>query len=65
LALLYSSDELAAVLEPEWRSGKGASREVLAAHLAQPGAETALDAVLRLDNMSMASGGRSCLPDQT
>jgi asparagine synthase (glutamine-hydrolysing) len=72
----HSNDELAAVLEPEWRSRKDASREVLAAHLAQPGADTALDAVLRLDthllmpddpvkrldNMSMAWGIEARVP---
>ena len=45
----HSHEELTGVLEPEWWSGKDVSREVLASHLAQPGADTALDAVLRLD----------------
>jgi asparagine synthase (glutamine-hydrolysing) len=72
----HSNSELAGVLEPEWCSGKDASREVLASHLAQPGADTALDAVLRLDthllmvddpvkrldNMSMAWGIEARVP---
>ncbi|MFP3803336.1 asparagine synthase-related protein, partial [Paraburkholderia sp. SIMBA_027] len=61
---------------PEWWAGKDVSREALAAHLAGPGADTALDAVLRLDthllmiddpvkrldNMSMAWGIEARVP---
>ena len=41
--------EMAAVLEPEWFCGADVSRWRLQSELAKPGAETALDAVLRLD----------------
>ncbi|WP_458116005.1 N-acetylglutaminylglutamine amidotransferase [Arthrobacter sp. D2-10] len=72
----YSNEELAAVLEPEWWSGRDVSRRILAASLAQPGADSALDAVLRLDthllmvddpvkrldNMSMACGIEARVP---
>jgi asparagine synthase (glutamine-hydrolysing) len=42
-------DELADVLTPEYRCAEDVSRTWLAEHIGQPGAETALDAVLRLD----------------
>jgi asparagine synthase (glutamine-hydrolysing) len=71
-----SHEELAGILEPEWRVETDVSREVLAAHLAAPGADTALDAALRLDthllmvddpvkrldNMSMAWGIEARVP---
>ncbi|MFG2164476.1 N-acetylglutaminylglutamine amidotransferase [Micromonospora chersina] len=46
-------DELARVVGPAHACPRDASREVLAAHLTAPGAETALDAVLRLDTHLM------------
>ncbi|HSU72203.1 MAG TPA: N-acetylglutaminylglutamine amidotransferase [Micrococcaceae bacterium] len=69
-------EELSHLLEPEWVSATDVSRAVLSAHLACPGAETALDAVLRLDthllmvddpvkrldNMSMAWGLEARVP---
>ncbi|SEP81485.1 N-acetylglutaminylglutamine amidotransferase [Arthrobacter sp. OV608] len=72
----HSHEELLKILEPEWYCGTDVSREVLAAHLRAPGAETALDAVLRLDthllmvddpvkrldNMSMAWGIEARVP---
>jgi asparagine synthase (glutamine-hydrolysing) len=42
-------DELAEVLTPEYRCAEDVSRAWLAQHIGRPGAETALDAVLRLD----------------
>jgi asparagine synthase (glutamine-hydrolysing) len=42
-------EEIADVVEPEWLVPTDVSRALLAAHLGAPGAETALDAVLRLD----------------
>lgn len=64
------------VLEPEWLCLRDVSRERLAAELAVPGAETALDAILRLDthvlmpddpvkrvdSMTMASGLEARVP---
>ncbi|PZF95121.1 N-acetylglutaminylglutamine amidotransferase [Micromonospora deserti] len=41
--------ELNRVVAPAYALDRDASRELVAAHLAAPGAETALDAVLRLD----------------
>jgi asparagine synthase (glutamine-hydrolysing) len=41
--------QMAEVLEPEWFCGADVSRWRLQSELARPGAETALDAVLRLD----------------
>jgi len=72
----HSHEDLFRILEPEWLTGSDASSEVLAAHLAEPGADTALDAVLRLDthllmvddpvkrldNMSMAWGLEARVP---
>lgn len=72
----HSHEELLNILEPEWFCGSDESREVLAANLEAPGAETALDAVLRLDthllmvddpvkrldNMSMAWGIEARVP---
>ncbi|MFV2112466.1 N-acetylglutaminylglutamine amidotransferase [Micromonospora sp. LOL_025] len=45
--------ELSRVLDPAYACDRDASRELLAADLAAPGAETALDAVLRLDTHLM------------
>jgi asparagine synthase (glutamine-hydrolysing) len=42
-------EEIADVVEPEWYADTDVSRALLEAHLGAPGAETALDAVLRLD----------------
>jgi len=72
----HSHEELLGILEPEWLPGTDVSRRVLAGHLSAPGAETALDAVLRLDthllmvddpvkrldNMSMAWGLEARVP---
>jgi asparagine synthase (glutamine-hydrolysing) len=72
----HSHEELLNILEPEWYCGSDVSSEVLAANLQAPGAETALDAVLRLDthllmvddpvkrldNMSMAWGIEARVP---
>ena len=72
----HSHEELLNILEPEWYCGSDVSNEVLAANLQAPGAETALDAVLRLDthllmvddpvkrldNMSMAWGIEARVP---
>ncbi|HEX8628224.1 MAG TPA: N-acetylglutaminylglutamine amidotransferase [Catenuloplanes sp.] len=69
-------EELTRILQPEYRCAHDASRELVAAHLAGPGADTALDAVLRLDthlllpddpvkrvdNMSMAWGLEARVP---
>ncbi|MGN9776955.1 N-acetylglutaminylglutamine amidotransferase [Micromonospora sp. H33] len=45
--------ELTRVVDPAYACDRDASRELLAAELAAPGAETALDAVLRLDTHRM------------
>jgi asparagine synthase (glutamine-hydrolysing) len=72
----HSHEGLLNILEPEWYSGSDVSSEVLSANLAAPGAQTALDAVLRLDthllmvddpvkrldNMSMAWGIEARVP---
>ena len=72
----HSHEELLNILEPEWYCGSDVSNEVLAANLQAPGAETALDAALRLDthllmvddpvkrldNMSMAWGIEARVP---
>jgi asparagine synthase (glutamine-hydrolysing) len=72
----HSHEDLLRILEPEWLTGPDPSSQVLAAHLAEPGADTALDAVLRLDthllmvddpvkrldNMSMAWGLEARVP---
>ncbi|WP_457962379.1 N-acetylglutaminylglutamine amidotransferase [Arthrobacter sp. D1-29] len=72
----HSHKELLEILEPEWWCGRDVSGEVLASNLACPGADTALDAVLRLDthllmiddpvkrldNMSMAWGLEARVP---
>jgi asparagine synthase (glutamine-hydrolysing) len=42
-------DRMSDVVEPGWLCGTDVSRALLEAHLDAPGAETALDAVLRLD----------------
>lgn len=46
-------DELAAILSPDRLLGHDASGDFVRAHLARPGAETALDAVLRLETTAM------------
>ncbi|WP_262284339.1 N-acetylglutaminylglutamine amidotransferase [Micromonospora sp. MA102] len=48
-----SHAELDLVVDPAYACDHDASRELLAAHLAAPGAHTALDAVLRLDTHLM------------
>jgi asparagine synthase (glutamine-hydrolysing) len=72
----HRHEELLNILEPEWYCGTDVSSEVLAANLNLPGADTALDAVLRLDthllmvddpvkrldNMSMAWGIEARVP---
>lgn len=72
----FSHAELMDVLEPEWLPASDPSDRLLASHLARPGADTALDAVLRtdthllmvddpvkrLDNMSMAWGTEARVP---
>jgi asparagine synthase (glutamine-hydrolysing) len=72
----HSHAELLEILEPEWYTGSDVSSRILAENLAAPGAETALDAVLRLDthllmvddpvkrldNMSMAWGIEARVP---
>jgi asparagine synthase (glutamine-hydrolysing) len=45
--------ELADLLEPEWLPGSDHSRAFIDAHFATPGADTALDAALRLDSTVM------------
>lgn len=45
--------ELANLLEPEWLPGSDHSRAFIDAHLGAPGADTALDAALRLDTTVM------------
>ncbi|MFC5924469.1 N-acetylglutaminylglutamine amidotransferase [Micromonospora vulcania] len=46
-------DELRQIVGPSYALDHDASRDLLAAHLAAPGAQTALDAVLRLDTHLM------------
>jgi asparagine synthase (glutamine-hydrolysing) len=72
----HRHEELLGILEPEWYCGSDVSSEVLAGNLNRPGADTALDAVLRLDthllmvddpvkrldNMSMAWGIEARVP---
>ena len=72
----HSHAELLEILEPEWYTGSDVSSRILAENLAAPRAETALDAVLRLDthllmvddpvkrldNMSMAWGIEARVP---
>ncbi|WP_261163810.1 N-acetylglutaminylglutamine amidotransferase [Microbacterium sp. Marseille-Q6965] len=41
--------EMVAVLEPDWLCDRDVSRELLAQRLTEPGADTPVDAVLRLD----------------
>jgi asparagine synthase (glutamine-hydrolysing) len=45
--------ELAEQLAPEWALDRDASREFVAAHFGQPGADTTVDAALRLDSTIM------------
>jgi asparagine synthase (glutamine-hydrolysing) len=72
----HSHEELLNILEPEWYCATDVSSRVLASNLDAPGADTALDAVLRmdthllmvddpvkrLDNMSMAWGIEARVP---
>ncbi|WP_258803038.1 N-acetylglutaminylglutamine amidotransferase [Pseudarthrobacter sp. NS4] len=72
----HTHEDLVGILEPEWFCGSDVSSQVLAANLDAPGADTALDAVLRLDthllmvddpvkrldNMSMAWGIEARVP---
>jgi asparagine synthase (glutamine-hydrolysing) len=72
----HSHGELLNIVEPEWYCGSDASSQVLAANLEASGADTALDAVLRLDthllmvddpvkrldNMTMAWGIEARVP---
>ncbi|RCG30739.1 N-acetylglutaminylglutamine amidotransferase [Sphaerisporangium album] len=46
-------EDLAEILEPEYLVGEDVSGAFVRAHLAEPGADTALDAVLRLDTEVM------------
>src|SRR4051794_10019621 len=48
-----SDDELAAIVNPEWLAEGDPSRAFVAAHFAAPGAETTLDAALRIDSRVM------------
>ncbi len=48
-----SKQELADLLEPDWQLDEDAGRALLQERLEPPGAETALDAVLRLDTHSL------------
>lgn len=72
----HSHGQLVDIVEPEWLCASDVSSQVLAAHVESPGAEAALDAVLRLDthllmvddpvkrldNMSMAWGIEARVP---
>ena len=72
----HNQDDLAGILSPEWLAPSDVSREMLAEYLAEPGAQTSIDAVLRLEtqliladdpvkrvgNMSMAAGLEAFLP---
>jgi len=46
-------DELARQLAPEWLAGEDVSRDFVAASFARPGADTAVDAALRIDSEVM------------
>jgi asparagine synthase (glutamine-hydrolysing) len=46
-------DDLGSILEPEWLLPDDPSRAFVAEHFARPGADTALDAALRLDSTVM------------
>jgi asparagine synthase (glutamine-hydrolysing) len=46
-------DELARQLTPEWLAGEDVSRDFVAASFARPGADTAVDAALRIDSEVM------------
>lgn len=48
-----SHDALAAQLAPEWMADRNVSRDLVAAHLTAPGADTPVDAALRLDSQVM------------
>jgi asparagine synthase (glutamine-hydrolysing) len=48
-----SHDELAAIVNPQWLTEPDPSRAFVAAHFAAPGAETTLDAALRIDTRVM------------
>jgi asparagine synthase (glutamine-hydrolysing) len=45
--------DLAAIVNPDYLTDSDASRELVVAHFAQPGAETTLDAALRIDSTVM------------
>ncbi|MBW0106945.1 N-acetylglutaminylglutamine amidotransferase, partial [Pseudonocardia sp. KRD291] len=45
--------DMAQILEPSWLLGHDPSRRLVAAHFAEPGADTALDAALRIDSTVM------------
>jgi asparagine synthase (glutamine-hydrolysing) len=48
-----NDDELAAIVNPEWLAEGDPSRAFVAAHFAAPGAQTTLDAALRIDSRVM------------
>jgi asparagine synthase (glutamine-hydrolysing) len=48
-----SHAEMAAVLNPQWQVGRDVSREFVERHFARPGADTPIDAALRLDTQVM------------
>ena len=72
----HDHDGLARVLRPDWLTDRDVSGDLLAEHLGRPGADTALDAVLRtdthllmpddpvkrVDNMAMAWGVEARVP---
>ncbi|GAA3463060.1 N-acetylglutaminylglutamine amidotransferase [Saccharothrix longispora] len=72
----HDHDDLAHILQPDWLAAGDPSGELLARHLDAPGADTALDAVLRtdthllmpddpvkrVDNMAMAWGVEARVP---
>jgi asparagine synthase (glutamine-hydrolysing) len=72
----FDHERLDHILRPDWLAGHDPSGELLAGHLGRPGADTALDAVLRtdthllmpddpvkrVDNMAMAWGVEARVP---
>ncbi len=48
-----SHESVDSLLQPGWRAGYDPSRAFIAEHFARPGADTALDAALRLDSQIM------------
>ena len=72
----HTQQELAQILNPTWLTSTNVSHELLADKLSAPGAETAVDAVLRLEtqllmaddpvkrvsNMSSIAGLEACVP---